>query len=100
MAVHEPGTGVVGRVGNDEPTAGREHDDVAAWWVSESELRKMGAYVELAGTCSENVAVVAVKMDGVSDRGSVGRLLDDPVGPLSSVSPKSVSTSRGYLQQQ
>lgn len=82
MAVHQPGTRVVSRVGDDKPAAGREVDDVTTRWVVESELRQMRGYIESTRALSENITVMAVKVDWMSNRRGVGSLLDDPVCPL------------------
>lgn len=82
MAMHQPCTRVVRGVSDDEPTAGREVDNIATRRVGEFELRKMGRDVESTSALAKNIAVVTVEMDGVSDRRSVGSLLDYPICPL------------------
>jgi hypothetical protein len=82
VAVHEPGTWVVGWVGDDKPSATWELSNVAARWVRETKLVEVGGDAERTGSGTENMAIVAVEMDRVGNGWGAGGLLDYPVGPL------------------
>lgn len=76
VAVHEPGTRVVGLEGHDEVAGGGKHSSISSGRVGGVEGDGAGVG---AGALSQDEEVVTVKVDGVRD-GQSG--LDDEVDPL------------------
>ena len=84
MAVHQPGSRVVGWVGNNQPTATREEGDIATGRVCELQGCNVGSGVggKLASAGSKHIHVMTVQVDRMGNWGSTGGLLDDPECPL------------------
>lgn len=82
MAVHQPGTWIISRIGNNKPATSRKESNIATWRIREFELSKISVYRELTGACTKNIHVMPVEMDWMSNWRGVRGLLDHPVCPL------------------
>ena len=75
MAMHEPGTWVIGFESDDEVAAGRKHGDVSSGWIVPLESRWIG---EVAFPGAEEVEIVAVEVDWVGCYGEAGEGFENP----------------------
>lgn len=59
VTMHQPGSRVISRERDDDPTTSREERDVTTRRVVEIELGRVGRLVEDTGACAEDEEVVA-----------------------------------------
>ena len=82
MAMHEPCSRIVGGKSDGEPSTSWEHSSVSPGRVVEVQSAG-GGISEASGPSTQNVEVVAMKMDWVGNvDGASDGFLDDPVSPL------------------
>lgn len=84
--MHEPSSGVIGGVGNDEPTVSGHVVNITARRVDKVQAIDIPVGIEVSWTANtKDVHVVTVKMDRVRKTACTVLLLNDPVCPLGRV---------------